>query len=85
MLGTPLIADMMPMHDVVIERLDGARVTVLSPSSHDIDRELTIHVSTSAGLESHLAKVTSSKPTSSGGALQYRLELTIDEAEDGSR
>jgi hypothetical protein len=84
-LGTPLTGDVMPMHDVVIERLDGSRVTVLSPSAHDIDQELTIHVSTSAGLESHRAKVASSAATSSGSGLRYRLELAIDEAEDGAR
>jgi hypothetical protein len=77
-LGTPLSGDIMPMHDVVIERFDGDRVTVLSPSPHSVDEELMIHVATSSGLESHKTKVISSTPTSSGAALQYRIELTID-------
>ena len=49
-LGTPLTGDIMPMHDVVIEKLDGERVTVLSPSAHDDSEDLMIHVSTSSGL-----------------------------------
>lgn len=75
----------MPMHDAVIERLEGARVTVLSPTAHDIEQKLMIHVSTSAGLESHRAKVISSTATSNGAALQYRIELTLDEGEDSER
>jgi hypothetical protein len=78
-LGTPLTGDVMPMHDVVIEKLDGERVTVLSPSAHDDSEDLMIHVSTSSGLESHRTRVISSTPTSSGGGLQYRIELRIDE------
>ena len=70
-LGTPLTGDIMPMHDVVIEKLDGERVTVLSPSAHDDSEDLMIHVSTSSGLESHRTRVISNTPTSSGGALQY--------------
>ena len=77
-LGTPLTGDMMPMHDIVIERLEGTRVTVLSPSAHTTDEDVMIHVSTINGLESHRTKVISSTPTSSGGSLQYRLELAID-------
>ncbi len=77
-LGTPLSGDIMPMHDVVIERFDGDRVTLLSPSPHAVDEELMIHVATSSGLESHRTRVISSTPTSSGGTLQYRIELTID-------
>jgi hypothetical protein len=80
-LGTPLTGDIMPMHDVIIERLDGPRVTVLSPSAHSVDEDLMIHVSTTSGLESHRTKVISSTPTSSGGGVQYRLELNIDEGE----
>lgn len=34
-LGTPFTGDIMPMHDVVIERLEGSHLTVLSPSAHD--------------------------------------------------
>lgn len=77
-LGTPLSGDIMPMQDVVLERFDGDRVTLLSPTPHAIDEELMIHVATSSGLESHRTKVISSTPTSSGGTLQYRLELAID-------
>jgi hypothetical protein len=77
-LGTPLSGDIMPMHDVVIERLDGDRITLLSPSPHAVNQALMIHVSTSTGLESHRTKVMSSTPTSSGGALQYRIELAIE-------
>ena len=85
-LGTPLTGDIMPMHDVVIERLDGSRVTVLSPSAHVVNQDLMIHVSTSSGLESHRTTVVSNTATSSGGSLQYRIELRIDEdahEEDG--
>ena len=77
-LGTPLTGDIMPMQDVVIERLEGTRVTVLSPSPHTTDEDMMIHVSTINGLESHRTKVISSTPTSSGGSLEYRLELAID-------
>ncbi|HET9467840.1 MAG TPA: hypothetical protein VFO48_05490 [Vicinamibacterales bacterium] len=76
-LGTPLTGDIMPMQDVVIERLEGTRVTVLSPSAHTADEDVMIHVSTSHGLESHRTKVISSTATSSGGSLQYRLELAV--------
>ena len=78
-LGTPLSGDIMPMHDVVIERFEGPRVTVLSSSAHEVDEDLMIHVSTTSGLESHRTKVVSSTLTSSGGALQYRLELDLEE------
>lgn len=81
-LGTPLTGDIMPMQDVVIERLDGDRVTVLAPTAHTADEVLMIHVSTSNGLESHRTKLISSMPTSSSGSLHYRLELTIDEEGD---
>lgn len=81
-LGTPLTGDIMPMQDVVIERLDGARVTVLAPSPHASNEAVMIHVSTSNGLESHRTKVISSTPTSSGGGLYYRLELAIDGERD---
>ena len=76
-LGTPLTGDIMPMHDVVIERFAGTRAIVLSPSPHSVDERLMIHVSTTSGLESHRARVVSSTATSSGGALQYRIELDI--------
>jgi hypothetical protein len=71
----------MPMHDAVIEKLDEQRITVLSPSAHIVGEELMIHVSTSTGLESHRTKVISTTPTSSGGALQYRIDLSIHEDE----
>jgi len=80
-LGTPLTGDIMPMYDVVIERLDDSRVTVLSPSAHAISEDLMIHVSTTSGLESHRTRVISNTPTSSGGTLQYRIEMSIDEDE----
>lgn len=80
-LGTPLSGDIMPMHDVVIEKLEAQRLTVLSPSAHTVGEELMIHVSTSSGLESHGTRVLSTTPTSSGGALQYRIELSIHEHE----
>ena len=78
-LGTPLTGDIMPMHDVVIARVDGPRLTVLSPSAHNTDEDLMIHISTTSGLESRRTRVLSSTLTSTGGALQYRLELLIDE------
>jgi hypothetical protein len=78
-LGTPLTGDIMPMHDVVIEKLEGEHVTVLSPSAHDESEDLMIHVATPNGLESHRTRVISSTPTSSAGALQYRIELRIRE------
>ena len=81
-LGTPLTGDIMPMQDVVIERLEGARAFVLAPSPHTSDEDVMIHVATSHGLESHRTKVISSTPTSSGGSLQYRLELAIDGDKD---
>lgn len=80
-LGTPLSGDIMPMHDVVIEKLDEQRLTVLSPSAHNVGKELMIHVSTATGLESHRTKVISTTPTSSGGALHYRLDLSIHQDE----
>lgn len=82
-LGTPLTGDMMPMQDVVIERLEGTRVTVLAPSAHSVDEDLMLHVATSSGLESHRTKVISSTATSGGGALQYRLELNLDAGAGG--
>ena len=76
-LGTPLSGDVMPMHDIVIEAFSGTRVTVLSPSDHDVNEDLMIHVSTGGGLESRRATVISSTPTSSSGTLHYRLELDV--------
>lgn len=70
------------MHDIVIEALSGTRVTVLSPSDHDLDEELIIHVSTGDGLQSRRATVISSVPTSSAGALEYRLELSVAAADE---
>jgi hypothetical protein len=78
-LGTPLTGAIMPMHDVVIEKLEGERITVLSPTAHDDNEDLMIHVATASGLESHRTRVISNTPTSSGGTLQYRIELRIFE------
>lgn len=85
-LGTPLTGDVMPMHDVVIERFAGNHAIVISSSTHAVDEYLMIHVSTGSGLESHRARVVSSTATSTAGALRYRIELDVesDAGEHGS-
>lgn len=69
----------MPMHDVTVERFANGRATVLSPSCHDGDEELFIHMRTPEGLRSHAASVVSNAPVSYGGALCFRLELRVSE------
>ena len=67
----------MPMEDVTVEQCSDDRVVVISPSAHQPEEELMIHMATSAGLQSRGARVLSSTPVSVAGALCFRLELGV--------
>jgi hypothetical protein len=80
-LGTPLSADVMPMHDVTVELFSATRVIVVSSAAHGIGEELTIHVAGMDGPVSHPARVVSCSPVSAAGTLSFRLELEVEEDE----
>ena len=65
------------MQDVVVERINGDFLTIVSLTAHEPGQPLTIHVSTSDGLKSHRTRVLSSTPISVGATVQYRVELRI--------
>ena len=76
-LGPPLPADAMPMEDVVVERMTGDRMTIVSLTPHEAGEDLLIHLSAPEGLQSHRARVTSSTPITAGSSVQFRLELHL--------
>jgi hypothetical protein len=78
-LATPLPGDAMPMRDVTVEQFSSGRAVVISPSAHQPDERLVIHMTTREGPRSHPATVVSISPVSRGGALRYRIELRVDE------
>jgi hypothetical protein len=65
------------MEDVTVERYSKRRIVVFSQTAHDQDEQLMIHVSTTGGVQSCTASVSSSKPVSVGGALCFRIELSV--------
>jgi hypothetical protein len=77
-LGPPLEADALCMQDVVIERIDDDRITILSLTAHEPGERAVINFSTPAGLQSHRTAVLSSTPVAVGPAVQFRVELQID-------
>ena len=79
-LSTPLPADAAPMHDVTVEQFAKGRAVVIAPLAHQRGDALVMHVTTRVGLRSHPATVLSSSPVTFGGALQFRVELRVDEA-----
>ena len=70
----------MPMQDVTVEECADGRVVVMSPSAHCPGDEMTLHLTTADGLESHAARVVSSSPAAVGGTLCFRIELCISAA-----
>ena len=83
-LGPPLPADAMSMQDVVVERIVGDRVTIVSLTAHEPGVETMIQVSTSAGMTRHRTTVLSSTPMAVGASVQFRVELQIhDTAGEG--
>jgi hypothetical protein len=76
----PLAGEAMPMQDVTVEEYSDGRVVLISPSAHQPDEELVIHLTTAAGLESHAARVVASSPVSVGGTLCFRLELWVEKS-----
>jgi hypothetical protein len=66
------------MQDVTVERFSNGRAVVISPSAHQPDEELVIHMTTREGLQSHPATVMSSSPVSVGGGLRFRIELCVE-------
>ena len=81
LLAMPLSGDAMPMRDVTVEEYSDGRVVLTSPSAHQPDEELVIHMTTRAGLESYAARVVASSPVSVGGTLCFRLELCVKDRE----
>jgi len=67
------------MQDVTVERFSNGRAVVISPSAHQPDEELVIHMATREGLRSHPATVVSSSPVSFGGGLRFRIELCVED------
>jgi hypothetical protein len=76
-LDTPLRADAMPMEDVTIEEFSGDQLVVISPSAHESQEDVMIHMTTGQGLTSHTARVMSSRPVSVAGTLCFRVELRV--------
>jgi len=82
MLGPPLPADTTSMQDVVVERIVGDRVTIVSLTAHEPGEERAIQVSTSAGMMRHRTTVLSSTPIPVGASVQFRVELQIHDSTD---
>ncbi len=83
-LGPPLPADAMSMQDVVVERVVGDRVTIVSLTAHEPGEETVIQVATSAGMKRHRTTVLSSTPIAVGASVQFRVELQMhDSAGEG--
>jgi hypothetical protein len=83
-LRTPLRGEAMPMEDVTIVSYSLDRIVVVSPSSHRVEDELMVHVTTATGLASRRGTVLSSTAVSLDGVLCYRIELrTTDVDGDG--
>lgn len=81
-LGRPLEADATCMQDVVIERIDDDRITILSVTAHEPGERAVINFSTPAGMQSHRTAVLSSTPVAVGAAVQFRVELQVDASFD---
>jgi hypothetical protein len=77
-LGPPLAADAMCMQDVVLERMDDTRITLISLTPHEPGARTVVNVSTPAGMQSHRTSVLSSTPIAVGASVQFRIELHID-------
>jgi hypothetical protein len=84
-IETPLAGDVMPMDDVIVERFSGKRLVAISLTSHAADEAVLVHMRTPAGLTTQPARVVSSRPTSIGGTLCFRLELRMGEGESPAR
>ncbi len=84
-LESHLAGDALPMQDVVVNSLSGSRLVVTSPSAYAPHEELMIHIATPHGVESHNAKLITSRPSAIAGTLGFRLELRIDNSASPSR
>ena len=76
-LGTPLVADLMPMHDVVVESSSENCLVVLSLATHHIDEELMFYLAMPHGVDNHFVTVISSAPVFVAGTLCCRLGLRV--------
>lgn len=76
-LGTPLAAELMPMHDVVVESSSENGLVVLSLATHHIDEELMVYLATPHGVDNHFVTVISSAPVFVAGTLCCRLGLRV--------
>lgn len=79
-LGPPLPADAMSLQDVVVERIVGDRVTIVSLTAHEPGEETVIQVPTSAGMTRHRTTVLSSTPIAVGASVQFRVALQMHDA-----
>jgi hypothetical protein len=76
-LGSPLAAEVMSMQDVVVERLSGDLITIVSLTPHEPGQQMIIHLHTSDDPQSHRATVLSSTPIAVGASVQFRVELRM--------
>ena len=76
-LGSPLPAEVMSMQDVVVERIAGDLVTIVSLTPHEPGHQMVIQLPTPAGPQGHRTTVLSSTPISVGGSVQFRVELRL--------
>ena len=79
----PLKGDVTSMQDVVVERMDGDVVTIVSLTAHEPGQPVVIHVTTSEGLQSRRTNVLSSTPIAVGASVQFRVELRIQASSNG--
>jgi hypothetical protein len=76
-LGSPIPAEAISMQDVVVERIAGDLVTIVSLTPHEPGHETLIHVPAPGGPRGHRATVLSSTPISVGASVQFRVELRV--------
>jgi hypothetical protein len=81
-LGPPLAAEVMSMQDVVVERIAGDLITIVSLTPHEPGQQMLIHVPVPNGPQSHRATVMSSTPIAVGASVQFRVELRLDSSYD---
>jgi hypothetical protein len=74
----------MCMQDVVVERIEDDRITIISLTAHEPGAHTLINFSTPSGMKSHRASVLSSTPIAVGASVQFRVELRVDTTSGGN-
>ena len=67
----------MPMQDAVVEELSGNRLVVVAPSERQRYEELIVHLQSDGEVQTRSAQVISSTPVTTGGPVNFRLELKL--------